>query len=183
MGLEEFKKILKFTASEEKLSKLFDINSDLLIPLLLSIKYGGDWSLRNSESVSVAVKDRETIYDREIKEGTSFETIYLLINPRIITRQGKVYRIEKCGLSDERELVERSYNIKVSIDKALVAVIDPKEKVIKLKKLDKQELGFEGSLAFSLEHELEHVTSKEKLSTGKPIWNFNYVYDQDLKNF
>ncbi len=179
MSLEDYKKKIKFTALEEKISELFDIPSDMLIPLFLSIKYGGDWSTKNDESFSVAVKDRETIYNPEIKEGVSFETIYLLVNPRIIRKEGKVHRIEKCGLSDDRELVQRPYNIKISIEKGLIAIIEPKKKLIKLKKLDKEDLEFKGSLAFSVEHELEHVSPEDKLSPRKPIWNFSYVFDKD----
>ncbi|MHA1605751.1 MAG: hypothetical protein ACTSV0_05325 [Candidatus Freyarchaeota archaeon] len=41
MSLEEFKKILKFTATEERISKFSSIPPDILIPLFLSIKYGG----------------------------------------------------------------------------------------------------------------------------------------------
>lgn len=179
MSLDDYKKIIKFTASEEKISEVFDIPADMLIPLFLSIKYGGDWSAKNDESFSVAVKDRETVYNPEIKEGVSFETIYLLVNPRVIRREGKVYRIEKCGLSDERELVQRSYSIKISIEKGLIAIIEPRKKVIKLKKMDKEDLEFKGSLAFSLEHELEHVSLEDKLSPRKQIWNFDYVFDKD----
>ena len=69
MSLDEFKKILKFTATEERISRFFNIPPDTLIPLFLSIKYGGDWSIKTSDYTSVAVKERETIYNPERREG------------------------------------------------------------------------------------------------------------------
>ena len=176
MSLDEFKKILKFTATEERISKFFNIPPDILIPLFLSIKYGGDWSIKTSEYTSVAVKERETIYNPERREGVSVETIYLLVNPRIIQREGKVHRIEKCGANTERELVQRAYRVKLSIDKGLIATIDPKEKIIKLRKLGREHLEFKGSLAFSLEHEFNHIAEANS-KQGESIWSFDYVFE------
>ncbi|MBS7251641.1 MAG: RimK/LysX family protein [Candidatus Freyarchaeota archaeon] len=177
-GIEEFKTILKFAASEEKISQTYNVPPNMLIPLLLSIKYGGDWSIKDEENFSVAVKDRETIYNGETKEGISYETIYLLVNPRIVEKEGRVHRIEKCGLSAERKLVQRSYNVKVVFDKGLIAKIDPEKKIIKIEKLNEEKIEFKGTMAFSLEHEIEHVSSEAE-AAGKPIWDFNYIFEEE----
>lgn len=63
--------------------------------------------------------------------------MYLFLNPRIISEEGTVYRFEKCGSRNERELVMRPYRVVVDGDYILRAVLDPLDLKIRLKRLEK----------------------------------------------
>jgi predicted metalloprotease len=95
MPLENLKKTIDFTSAEKKLISSFDIPADAFIPLLLSLRDGGDWSYSAENIKTIAVIDKTTVYDDEKKLGYSLEEIYLFINPVLKDEEGTVHRLKK----------------------------------------------------------------------------------------
>ena len=93
--MENLKKALDFTNAEKKLISSFDLPADAFIPLLLSLRDGGDWSYSAEEIKTVAVLDKTTVYDDKKKLGYSLEEIYLFVNPVLKDEEGTVHRLEK----------------------------------------------------------------------------------------
>lgn len=168
--IEEIKKIIHFTQAEKEAISGFGLPLDAFLPLILSIRFGGDWSYSSEEVRSLAVQDRTTMYDESQGMGHSLEEIYLFVNPELLEKEGRVRRLEKCGEKEERVLVERPYRIRVRGDRVLKATVDPSEMEILLEELFDREIVFEGSNAFDFAHELEHLQQKEVRGGG--LWNF-----------
>ena len=105
MDAEEIRAILKFSAQEKNIISSFEIQEDVFLPFLLSLKSGGSWSYASEETKSIAVKDVITHYNEESKTGYTLEKTYFFIEPEIIKEEGVVCRLEKCGTKEERELV------------------------------------------------------------------------------
>lgn len=122
----------------------------------------------------MSVKEKITKYDKDKKVGFTLETIYLFVNPILLKEEGKIYRMEKCGNKNERELVERPYSVVINGDYILKAVLNPKHMKIAIKHI-KGPLKFFGSAAYGSSHEMEHLTNKE--ITGIPFWDFEYVLE------
>ena len=59
MDIEHLKKAMDFTSAEKKLISSFDIPADAFIPLLLSLRDGGDWSysVENIKTIAVIRQD------------------------------------------------------------------------------------------------------------------------------
>ncbi len=161
MDIENLKKAIRFTSAEKGLISGFGIAGDAFIPLLLSLRDGGDWSYSAEDIKTVAVMDKTTIYDDKKKLGYSLEEIYLFVNPVIKDEEGIVHRLEKCGEEVVRLLVRRPYKIKVASDRVIKATVHPMEKEIKVEELEEKELVFEGSTAYDIAHEMEHLKHKE----------------------
>ena len=119
MPIENLIKAIEFTNAEKKLISSFDMPADAFIPLLLSLRDGGDWSYSAENIKTVAVLDKTTVYDDEKKLGYSLEEIYLFVNPVLNDEEGTVYRLEKCGEQKERLLVRRSYRVRVVCDRII----------------------------------------------------------------
>ena len=66
---------LKFNLEEQQVIKDLEIEPDVFIPLLFSVKYGGNWSIKNkSDSLKVmAIKEKITRYDQKNKAGYTLE--------------------------------------------------------------------------------------------------------------
>ena len=171
---EELKKKLKFNLQEQEIVKKLAINPEVFIPLLFSLKFGGNWSFKTEkDSVRImSIKDKLTRYDPENRIGSTLETIYLFSNPVILKEEGKIRRLEKCSEKKEREIVERPYKVHVDGDDIIKAVLDPSTLKIRVKHV-KGPLTMEGSAAYGVSHEMDHL--KESESTGrKCLWDFNY---------
>lgn len=114
-----------------------------------------------------------TYYNEESKTGYTLEKIYLLIDPEIITEEGVVHRLEKCGTKEERELVERPYIITLQAKKIIFAEVNPELRKITVRELKKKRISLKGTPAYSAAHELEHLEKGE--IEGIPFWNFEYI--------
>lgn len=172
---QQLKKLLKFTLKEKKIIKRLKIPPDAFIPLLFSIRFGGDWSFVKNSEKFMTVKEKITKYDEKKKIGRTIETVYLFLNPRILKEEGTVYRLEKCGDKGERELVKRPYKVLIEADHIIKASLDPLDLKIKLKRI-KEPVKFEGSGAYGASHEMEHL-SKGQI-TGRPFWEFKYEIEE-----
>lgn len=179
MGAEEIRAIFKFSAQEKNIISSFEIQEDIFLPFLLSLKSGGSWSYISEETKSIAVKDVITYYDEESKTGYTLEKIYFFIDPEIIKEEGVVRRLEKCGEKAERELVERPYRITLQAKKMIFAEVNPGLREIRMKELKKKRITLKGTPAYSAAHELEHL-EKGKVK-GIPLWNFEYI-KEPVKN-
>jgi predicted metalloprotease len=80
-------------------------------------------------------------------------------------------RLEKCGTKNERELVERPFRVKLDAEDIILAELNPAAMEIHLERI-KGPLTFEGSAAYGVSHEMEHLAGCEH--TGKFIWEFKY---------
>jgi len=172
MDIEHLKKAMDFTSAEKKLISSFDIPADAFIPLLLSLRDGGDWSYSIEDIKTIAVMDKTTVYDDKKKLGYSLEEIYLFINPVLNEEEGTVHRLEKCGDEVVRMLVVRPYKVRVGSDRIIKATVHPLKKEIKVEELAQKELVFDGSTAYDIAHEMEHLMKKEK--KGEGLWEFKF---------
>lgn len=144
---------------------------DIFLPLLFSIKFGGDWSLKMNSTRVMAVKEKITRFDEEKMLGYTLENMFLFYNPVLISQKGEVYRMEKCGNKNEREIVKRPYKITIDAEYCLKASMNPMTKKIALKKI-KGPFKFTGTNAYGISHEMEHLSSNE--STRNSIFEFEY---------
>ncbi len=170
--MQDLKKTIEFTNEERKLISGFNMPADAFLPLLLSLRDGGDWSYSSGTIKTIAVMDKTTVYDDDKKSGYSLEEIYLFVNPVLIDKEGTVHRLEKCGDVEARMLVVRPYKIKVACDRIVKATVHPVEKEINVEELAENELVFEGSTAYDLAHEIEHLEHKE--IKGEGLWEFRF---------
>ena len=173
MDAEEIRAIFKFSAREKSIISSFEIQEDLFLPFLLSLKSGGSWSYASEETKSIAVKDVITYYNEESKTGYTLEKIYFFIDPEIVKEEGVVCRLEKCGTREERELVERPYCITLQAKKVILAEVNPNLREIRVREPKKKSILLKGTPAYSAAHELEHLEKGE--IKGIPIWNFEYI--------
>ncbi len=67
MNIENLKEIIHFTNTEKELVSRFKILGDAFLPLLLSLRDGGDWSYSAENIKTIAVMDKTTVYDEERK--------------------------------------------------------------------------------------------------------------------
>jgi len=165
--IDELKRMISFRVLEEVVVSRFGLPSEAALPLLLSLEYGGDWSIRSSVS-AVAVKDKVTYYSGG--EGVTVETIYLLVNPVIVEEEGVVARLEKCSLKGYMEAVRRPYRVTVKSEKTVLVHVNPLKKTIEVEEGD-ETLTFSGGLACRLHHEIEHVRGGGE-GRGEPVWTF-----------
>lgn len=179
MDAEEIRAIFRFSALEKNMISSFGIQGDLFLPFLLSLKSGGSWSYTSEEAKSIAVKDVITYYDDESRTGYTLEKIYFFIDPEIVSEEGVIRRLEKCGTKEERELVERPYLITLQAKKIIFAKINPELRKITIRELKKKRIQLKGTPAYSAAHEIEHLEKGEL--GGVPLWNFEYVKD-NVKN-
>jgi predicted metalloprotease len=165
------KKQLSFSLKEENAIGQLNIPPDAFLPVLFSLKFGGDWSFKTRDLEALAVKEKITRYHEDKKEGYTLERVTLLVNPRLMGTEGRVLRLEKCGNKKERELVERPYRVKLQAEDIILAELNPGAMEIVLKRITGP-LFFEGAAAYGVSHEIEHLEGLE--TSGKYIWEFDY---------
>lgn len=176
---EEYRKLLKqlsFGIQEKELIEKLEIPEDAFLPFLFSIKFGGDWSFKTDSTNAMAIKEKITHYNEDKKGGYTQERVFLFLNPVILEKEGKVRRLEKCGTRKDREIVERPFKVKINAKHIIKAVLDPITMKITLKNVSGP-LNFEGSSAYGISHEMEHLSKKE--TERKFLWDFKYVVDHD----
>ncbi|RJS49017.1 MAG: hypothetical protein CIT03_05660 [Methanobacterium sp.] len=178
MEYQDLKKLLKFSFNEKEILQKLELPEDAFLPLIFSIRFGGDWSVRKNSRRLMSIKEKITKYDDEKKSGCTLERIYLFLNPRILSQEGSVHRLEKCSTKNERELVKRPYKVSVNADYILLAELDPVDLKIHLKKINTP-LEFTGPTAYGVSHEMEHLD--QGVVKGKPFWEFQYVIDYEDK--
>ncbi len=88
-----------------------------------------------------------------------------------MNEEGLVHRLEKCGDKKEREIVKRPFKIEVDAEDIIKAVINPLTLKITVKHV-KGPLFFEGSSAYGVSHEMNHLQGVEV--NGKSLWDFSY---------
>ena len=174
MEKEDIKKILTFTLREKEIIKALNLPEEVFLPLFFSVRFGGDWSVSENSKNFMSVKEKITEYDSEAKIGYTLEKIYLFVNPKILAEEGKVYRMEKCGNKNERQLVERPYSTTVDGEYILEATLNPKEMKIVVKQIQGP-LKFFGPAAYGVSHEIEHLKKGE--IRGIPFWDFEYILE------
>jgi len=171
LDFDKLRKQLSFNFAEKKAIKDLQVQPDAFIPVLFSLKFGGDWSFKTKKLEAMAIKEKITRYNEDQKEGYTLERVTLFINPKLTATEGKVLRLEKCGDKKERELVERPFRVELDAEDIVSAELNPGSMDITLKRL-KSPLKFEGSAAYGISHEMDHLTGGEV--TGKFIWEFKY---------
>lgn len=171
LNYTKLKKQLSFNFAENKAINDLKIKPDAFIPVLFSLKFGGDWSFKTRYLAAMAVKEKVTHYNNEEGEGYTLERVTLFVNPCLISTEGKVLRLEKCGAKNERELVERPFRVKLDAEDIIQAELNPKIMEINLKRTQGP-LSFEGPAAYGVSHEIEHLAGCEH--TGKFLWEFKY---------
>ncbi len=171
---EELKKKLKFNLQEQEIIKKLGIKHEVFLPLLFSLKFGGNWSYKTKkDSVRLmAIKDKVTRYDPEEKLGHTLETIYLFSNPAVLKEEGRVLRLEKCSEKQEREIVKRPYKVVIDGEDIIKAVLDPSSLKIRVKHIQGP-LTLEGSTAYGVSHEMDHLNESEG-EERKCLWDFSY---------
>lgn len=173
MNIQELKEIIHFTNAEKQLISGFDLPPDTFIPLLLSLRTGGDWSYSSQNIKSIAIMHKTTVYDDKRKLGYSLEQIYLLVNPVLRDEEGIIYRLEKCGEEEVRMLVKRPYKLKVVCKHIIKATVHPLKKEIKVEQLKEKQLVFDGSTAYNIAHEIEHLMQKS--IKDESLWCFRLM--------
>ncbi|MDP3066882.1 MAG: RimK/LysX family protein [Methanobacteriaceae archaeon] len=171
----KLKKQLTFNLAEEKAIKELNIQPDAFLPVLFSLKFGGDWSFKTSQLEALAVKEKITRFNEELSEGYTVERVTLFVNPELKGTEGRVLRLEKCGTKKERELVERPFRVELDAEDIVVVNLNPGSMQITLKRT-RGPLKFEGSAAYGISHEIEHLEGCETL--GKYLWEFEYRVDR-----
>jgi len=171
LEFDKLKKQLSFNLAEKKAIKDLNIQPDAFIPVLFSLKFGGDWSFKTRELEAMAVKEKITRYSEDDGEGYTLERVTLFVNPILKSTEGRVMRLEKCGTKNERELVERPFRVKLDAEDIIRAELNPSTMEITLKMI-KGPLCFEGSAAYGVSHEMQHLAGCEH--TGKFLWEFKY---------
>jgi predicted metalloprotease len=171
---EEIKKKLKYNLQEQEIIKKMNIKPEIFLPLIFSLKFGGNWSYKTEKDNVrlMAIKDKVTKYDPQEKVGYTMETIYLFSNPVVIREEGGVLRLEKCSEKQEREIVERPYIVEVDADDIIKAVLHPGKLKIKVEHITGS-LTLEGSLAYGVSHEMDHLMGQDE-EHPKFLWDFNY---------
>lgn len=160
---------------EKEIIKKLNLPEEVFLPLFFSVRFGGDWSVSKNSKKLMSIKEKVTEYDKKSKIGYTLEKIYLFVNPKILAEEGKIYRMEKCGNKNERELVERPFMTKVDGDYILESILNPKDMKISVKHINGP-LKFYGSGAYGSSHEIEHLENRE--IKGIPFWDFKYVLEE-----
>ena len=121
------------------------------------------WLLKNYCKLAIPNNSLNVLY--------SLEEIYLFVNPVLKNEEGTVHRLEKCGEKKVRLLVTRSY--RVVCDRIIKATVHPLNKEIKAEELTEKELVFEGSTAYDIAPEIEHLKKKE--IKGESLLGFKFL--------
>jgi predicted metalloprotease len=166
------RQMFSFAREEEEMLSGFDLPAEAFIPLLLSIRSGGDWSYAAEGIQSVSVVEKTTFYDEGEKQGHTREAIYLITSPEMLEQEGAVQRLEKCGEEEDRLLVVRPYRVRVRGERIVRADVDPGTMVIAVRELPEKEVIFTGSSAYGVAHEMEHMSGGRITGTG--IHAFTY---------
>ena len=180
MKVNDLKSMLVFSAREEAAFGRFDLPRDAFYPMFLSLKIGGAWSYSAEHLKSISVMKVYTLYDEDTKMGNTVEEIYLLIDPEVVSKEGVVNRLEKCGNKAERVLLTRPHSITLRARKILMAKVSTEKRKIALREITEKAVMFTGPSAYYAAHEMEHLENTEV--DGLPMWSFDYVFQDYEEN-
>jgi len=172
METDEIREELVFAAQEAALADRFDIPADALVPLLFSLRYGGDWSYAAEGLTAISAVTKTTVYDGESRTGYSLEEIFLFVDPVLLHREGTVHRLEKCGSAPARLLVARPYRVRLAARRVIKMTVHPLERTIRTEDLGAAEMEFSGSAAYGIDHEMEHLGGREIHGEGLRVFRF-----------
>ncbi|MCC7556518.1 MAG: hypothetical protein KO254_10495 [Methanoculleus marisnigri] len=172
MNANDIREELVFAAREAALAERFGIPADALVPLLFSLRYGGDWSYAAEGLTAISAVKKTTVYDDERLIGYSLEEIFLFVDPVLLDREGTVYRLEKCGSAPARLLVKRPYRVRLGARRVIRATVHPLERTIRAEDLGAAEMTFTGSTACGIDHEMEHLAGREIRGEGLRTFRF-----------
>ena len=178
MEIQDYRKLkkqLSFNLQEHKIIEKLQISPESFIPLLFSLKYGGDWSFKTDSLEVLAIKEKITHYDERKQTGYTLENVLLFLNPEIITMEGKVLRLEKCSTNKERKRVERPFMLVIDAEDIVKAVLNPLTMEISIKKI-KGPLKMEGTAAYGVSHEMDHLRGSR--ADAKALWEFKYIWEE-----
>lgn len=167
------KGILRFLHAEEDLPRRFDLPDEAFLPLLFSLRFGGAWCYASANLRSIALVKKTTVYDDAAGSGHTLEELYLFVDPGLVSAEGRVRRLEKCGEEEERLLVERPFRVGIVAERILQMTVNPGTMEIRTAELPAGRMDFEGSMAFNLAHEMEHL--EETTIRGRHLWEFRFV--------
>ena len=170
MNADDIQEEIAFAAAEAALAVRFGIPAGALIPLLFSLRYGGDWSYASGDVTALSAVTKTTVYDEASRTGYSREEIYLFIDPVILDREGMVHRLEKCGNTPARLLVARPYRVRIGARRAIRMTVHPLERTIRTEDLGAVEMAFSGSAAYGIDHEMEHLEGREVRGEGLRVF-------------
>jgi len=172
MNADDIQEEIAFAAAEAALAVRFGIPAGALIPLLFSLRYGGDWSYASGDVTALSAVTKTTVYDEASRTGYSLEEIYLFVDPVLLHREGMVHRLEKCGEAPARLLVARPYRVRLSARRVIRMTVHPLKREIRTEELDAREMAFSGSTAYGIDHELEHLAGREIAGEELRVFRF-----------
>jgi predicted metalloprotease len=173
MDTRDLTKILAFLGAEKACAEKLDIAIEAFLPLAFSLRYGGDWCYRGEDVRSISVMKKTTIYDHGTGSGYTHEEIYLLLNPTILNEEGIVARLEKCGSKETRILVQRPYRVHIAAEKIVKMSVNPLSREIRVTELPQKEWKWEGSTAYNVTHEMDHLEAGG--IEGEEIWELQFL--------
>ncbi len=165
--------ILRFLHAEEQIPKRFGLPGEAFLPLLFSLRFGGAWCYAGPAYRTVAIMKKTTVYDDTTGTGHTLEELYLFVNPELVSREGMVCRLEKCGEEEERLLVRRPFRVSIRSERIIRMTVNPQTMQITTRELPAERMDFEGSTAFNIAHEMEHL--EETKIRGRKLWEFRFA--------
>lgn len=169
---EETRRVLGFLGAEWRLADRFSLPAEAFLPVFFSLRFGGAWSYAAEELRAVSVVKKTTVYENDGR-GATMEEIYLLVDPVVLTEEGAVARLEKCGEEPERLLVVRPSRVRLRVRRGVRVLVDPARREVSAEEVTEDVLTFEGPAAFTFAHEMEHLEARE--ITGRRLWEFRFV--------
>ncbi|GEM_PF-1983717 len=157
---------VKFIKIYSKLSSMVD-DEKMITPAILSLEYGGNWSMKIDDDISISV------VKRKLQDDVLKDIIYLIINPSIVKCNGKLVKLDKCGDENIRAVGEYPKRVVVKSETNLVIEVNPKNKVIKIDKIDNT-LELSGVISANFYHEYMHVKG-DKINYKDYITEFKVV--------
>jgi predicted metalloprotease len=166
-------KILLYLKTEEDLPERFGLSDEAFLPLFFSLRFGGAWCYASSAMKTIAIVKKTTVYDDTTRTGHTLEELFLFVNPELVAREGTVCRLEKCGEENERLRVERPFKVGIASERVIKMTVNPQSMQISTIELPAERRDFEGSTAFAIAHEMEHL--EETTIQGKNLWEFRFL--------
>ncbi|QYZ79762.1 hypothetical protein E2N92_10140 [Methanofollis formosanus] len=168
----ETRRVLAFLGAEWRLADRFSLPAEAFLPVFFSMRFGGAWSYAAEGLRAVSVVKKTTVYEDDGK-GATIEEIYLLVDPEVLSEEGAVARLEKCGEEPERLLVVRPSRVQVRVRRGVRVLVDPARREVSAGEVAGDVLTFEGPEAFAVAHEMEHLEAREV--SGRRLWEFRFV--------
>ncbi len=157
---------IKFVKVYSKLGSMVD-NEKMITPAILSLEYGGNWSMKLNDDISISV------VKRKLQNNVLIDIIYLIINPSIVECNGKLVKLDKCGDENIRAVGEYPNNVVIKSETNVMIKVNPKDKTIKIKEID-DILELNGVVSANFYHEYMHVKG-DKIRYKDYITGFKVV--------